>query len=224
MRFRFGFARLGGERATFCFGKKYPKTIAPVAVVERTSCSFDCPALLAERRPRRIRTSMCSNMRRFPRRPAALLGTANGAFVASLPAIHGLVRSEARQFAPSANPGGCERIRSTRMCEGRVRGVAFSLVTFLLATQEKVTRAPGCARKKTGMSINLANARSQMVCPTFNNHATITVWISRITNIASTGERSKPPSRGSTLRKGFSTGPTILPSSGTSGLRASMLT
>ena len=49
---------------------------------------------------------------------------------------------------PSANPGDCERTRSTWMCEGRVRGVAFSLVTFLLATQEKVTRAPGGARNQ----------------------------------------------------------------------------
>ncbi|MBU6418036.1 MAG: hypothetical protein KJS83_12790, partial [Xanthomonadaceae bacterium] len=32
------------------------------------------------------------------------------------------------------------------------RGAAFSLVTFLLATQEKVTRAPGGAWKKTRRS------------------------------------------------------------------------
>src|SRR5574337_1935798 len=68
--------------------------MAPEAVVERTSCSFDCPEMLAERRPRRTRTSMCSNMRRLHRHSAALLGTANGAFVAPLTAIHGLRRCE----------------------------------------------------------------------------------------------------------------------------------
>src|SRR5574337_1685598 len=68
--------------------------MAPEAVVERTSCSFDCPEMLAERRPRRTRTSMCSNMRRLHRHSAALLGTANGAVVAPLTAIHGLRRCE----------------------------------------------------------------------------------------------------------------------------------
>src|SRR6185437_4737672 len=61
----------------FLFRQKVAKDHAPMAVVERTSCSFDCPAMLVERRP--TRTSLCSNMRRLPRRSAALLGTANGA-------------------------------------------------------------------------------------------------------------------------------------------------
>ena len=74
-----------------------------MAMVERTSCSFDCPAMLTERRPRRTRTSLCSNMRRLVRRSAALLGTANGALVASLPAIHG--RTTFQTLLPSApNP------------------------------------------------------------------------------------------------------------------------
>jgi len=76
----------------FLFRQKVAKDHAPMAMVERTSCSFDCPAMLVERRPRRTRTSLCSNMRRLVRRSAALLGTANGALVASLPAIHGLIR------------------------------------------------------------------------------------------------------------------------------------
>ena len=46
--------------------------------------------MLVERRPRRTRMSLCSNMRRLLRRSTALLGTANGAFVASLTAILGL--------------------------------------------------------------------------------------------------------------------------------------
>jgi len=41
-----GSARLGGERGTFCFGKKYPKTIAPEAVISTTSCCLDCPCRL----------------------------------------------------------------------------------------------------------------------------------------------------------------------------------
>jgi hypothetical protein len=35
-------------------------------------------------------------MRRLFRRPTALLGTANGAFVASMPAIHGLLHAYRR--------------------------------------------------------------------------------------------------------------------------------
>ena len=53
---------------------------------------------------------------------------------------------------PSANPGGRERIRSTRTCGGRVRGVAFLLVTSLWPSKEKSPARAGGARKKTGMS------------------------------------------------------------------------
>lgn len=50
------------ERATFCFSRRWPKTLAPVAMGSATSCCFTCPAMLAEPRPRRTRTSLCSNM------------------------------------------------------------------------------------------------------------------------------------------------------------------
>ena len=85
----------------------------------------------------------------------------------------------------SANPGGRERTRGTWACEGRVRGATFSLLrascpspfgppsafsrvpdarvgTFPLATQEKVIRAPGGAREKTGMSWSMDD-RTEMV-------------------------------------------------------------
>ena len=39
---------------------------------------------------------------------------------------------------PSANPGGRARILSTWMCSGRVRGVAFSLVTFSWPSKRKL--------------------------------------------------------------------------------------
>jgi hypothetical protein len=39
---------------------------------------------------------------------------------------------------PSANPGGRSRILSTGMCSGRVRGVAFSLVTFSWPSKRKL--------------------------------------------------------------------------------------
>jgi len=42
--------------------------------VEPTSGWLDCPALLAGRAPARTRTSLCSDMRAFPARPAAMLG------------------------------------------------------------------------------------------------------------------------------------------------------
>src|SRR5574337_422469 len=106
-RFRFGSARLlatslwlalraacgvqignpadlvGGERGTFCFGKKYPRTIAPVAVISTTSCCLDCPCHLPIARRRELlhpcsRTcAPCSSDRQRGR------STANGAFVAS---------------------------------------------------------------------------------------------------------------------------------------------
>src|SRR5690348_1968201 len=53
---------------------------------------------------------------------------------------------------PSANPGGRSRILSTRMCSGRVRGVAFLLVTSLWPSKEKLPAPLGGARKKTWMS------------------------------------------------------------------------
>src|SRR6185312_12382614 len=54
---------------------------------------------------------------------------------------------------PSANPGGRSRILSTGMCSGRVRGVAFSLVTFSWPHKRKSPAPPGGARKKTGTSL-----------------------------------------------------------------------
>jgi hypothetical protein len=53
---------------------------------------------------------------------------------------------------PSANPGGCSRVLSTRMCSGRVRGGGLSLGHLSLATQrKKVARPPGRrARKRQG--------------------------------------------------------------------------
>src|SRR6185312_15488513 len=67
------------------------------------------------------------------------------------PAGCGPVRRRHRDV-PSANPGGRARILSTWMCSGRVRGVAFSLVTFSWLRKRKLPAPPGGARKKTGMS------------------------------------------------------------------------
>src|SRR6185312_14561849 len=53
---------------------------------------------------------------------------------------------------PSADPGGRSRTRSTWMCGGRVRGVAFSLVTFSWPCKRKLPGRPGGGRKETGMS------------------------------------------------------------------------
>jgi hypothetical protein len=44
---------VGGERATFCFGRKWPKTIAPGMPVSSTSCCRNCPVLLAPSGPAR---------------------------------------------------------------------------------------------------------------------------------------------------------------------------
>ena len=71
-------ARLQGERATFV-SAKVAKTMALDAMATATSCCRDSPARLAEQRPRRTRTSLCSNMRRLPRRSAAPLGIAYSA-------------------------------------------------------------------------------------------------------------------------------------------------
>ena len=105
--------------------------MAPVAVVERTSCSFDCPAMLAERRPRRTRTSLCSNMRRLLRRSAALLGTANGAS-SSLRWRPSMASLGARPIcllrrcvrAGSAQPGAP---RTRRAGDGKVRRMAHRM-------------------------------------------------------------------------------------------------
>ncbi len=52
---------------------------------------------------------------------------------------------------PSANPGVRERTRSAWMREGRIRGVAFSLVTFSWPLKRKSHARPGGGRKKAGM-------------------------------------------------------------------------
>jgi len=52
---------------------------------------------------------------------------------------------------PSANPGVCEQPRSAWMREGRVRGVAFSLVTFSWPRKRKSHARPGGERKKAWM-------------------------------------------------------------------------
>ncbi len=81
---------------------------------------------------------------------------------ASLPAIRGLGRSKTLQFASwtlrarcaqSAPPGIRERTRSAWMREGRVRGVAFSLVTFSWPRKRKSHARPGGARNPTWMSV-----------------------------------------------------------------------
>ena len=202
--FRIGFARLGGERVAFCFGRKSPKTIAPGMTVSPTSCRRNFPAVLADRAPARTRTSLCSDMRALLARSAALLGVVQRRVFCSdgghpwprakresMPrfapprardacSTGPLERGEratdqpegwrtgsapVRRRAmdgPSTNPGGRERTRSPWMGEGHVRGVAFSLGTFLLATQEKVARAPGGARKKTWTSWSMVD-RTAMV-------------------------------------------------------------
>ena len=53
---------------------------------------------------------------------------------------------------PSANPAECARTRSPWMGEGRIRGVAFLLVTSLWPSKEKLPAPPGGARKKTWTS------------------------------------------------------------------------
>ncbi len=54
---------------------------------------------------------------------------------------------------PSANPGACERIRSTWMCGGRIRGVAFLLVTSLWPNKGKLPAPPGGEAEKDMMSV-----------------------------------------------------------------------
>ena len=106
-----GSARLGGERVTFCFGRKSPKTIAPAAVISTTSCCLDCPCRLPIARRRELLhpcSRTCAPCSRDRQRGC---GTADGAFVALLPAIHGLVRSKHQQVAP---PLGARRTRADR--------------------------------------------------------------------------------------------------------------
>ena len=60
--------------------------------------------------------------------------------------LHGCRRYASMDGGGRTAPGasGREQRRSScRMPGDRCSGVAFSLVTFLLATQEKVTRSPG---------------------------------------------------------------------------------
>jgi hypothetical protein len=83
-------ARLPGERTTFV-STKVAKTIDAGMTVSPTSSWLDSPALLAGRAPARTRTSLCSNMRAFPARPAAMLGVMRRRRKAHFDtAIHGL--------------------------------------------------------------------------------------------------------------------------------------
>src|SRR5690348_13269714 len=62
--------------------------------VEPTSGWLDCPALLAGRAPARTRTSLCSDSRAFPARPAAMLGVMRRRRAHFDTAIHGLFARE----------------------------------------------------------------------------------------------------------------------------------
>src|SRR5579875_4164181 len=218
--------------------------MAPVAVVSHASCVLNFPCRAARHRQRRrlllrYRPSMasCGASANNRLRPITRTGCAQTG-----PLEHGERPTDQSEGwrtgcapvrrrhmdVPSANPGGRERIRSTGMCGGRVRGVAFSLVTFSWPSKRKSPAPPGGARKtdrdvvqrtceertlthpsaKTGPALYAAlpegerNARAsanQTECPVFINHATTTVWINRITSIASTGDKSKPPISGNTL-------------------------
>jgi len=77
----FGSARCRRRRCapvTFLSGK-VTKAIARGHADLADFLSARLPSALAERRPRRTRTSMCSNMRRLLRRSAARLGVMHGA-------------------------------------------------------------------------------------------------------------------------------------------------
>src|SRR5690348_2870150 len=83
-------------------------------------------------------------------------------------AVDGKVRRMARRMrASSPQAQGCavgeprrrSRTRSTWMCGGRVRGVAFLWATFLWPRKERWLARPGGARKRTGMSMFRANAK-----------------------------------------------------------------
>ena len=187
----FGSARLGGERGTFCFGKKYPKTIAPVAVISTTSCCLDCPCRspIARRRELLLPCSRtcapCSCDRHRD------CGTANGAFVASLPAIHGLRRSrlptrrswmtdnEATLFkrlctTPSiAAPSG-SKARMFEAMDGRVRAGPLGARSAGKFRQHDVaeTVVPGAMvfrpflpKQKGARSLASETALSQCDCP-----------------------------------------------------------
>jgi hypothetical protein len=67
---------------------------------------------------------------------------------------------------PSANPGGGERIRSAGMCGGRVRGVAFPLVSFSWRRKRKepergrrAGKRQGSHRERTAHPQNVGGAR-----------------------------------------------------------------
>src|SRR5574337_2182873 len=125
------------------------------------------PLPLASRAPARTRASCPQSCAPFPRARQRGCDTANGAGGAPLTAVHDLDRSECPHSAapgrapvrrrhmdvPSANPGGRERTRSPWMGAGRVRGVAFLLVTSLWRRKEKLHARFGGGRKETWMSI-----------------------------------------------------------------------
>jgi hypothetical protein len=68
--------------------------------VSPTSGWLDFPALLAGRAPARTRTSLCSNNRAFPARPAAMLGVMRRRLKSHFDtAIHGLRPWDADAFS-----------------------------------------------------------------------------------------------------------------------------
>jgi len=77
----------------FCFGKSSQNHCAAHAGFGNVVLP-KLPSVLAERRPRRTRTSLCSNMRRLLRRSAARLGVVQRRVKSSisLTAVHGLLR------------------------------------------------------------------------------------------------------------------------------------
>src|SRR6185312_4377768 len=84
------FPRRPTARVTFLSGK-VTKAIGAGMTVEPTSGWLASPALLAGRAPARTRTSLCSNSRAFPARPAAMLGVMRRRRAHFVTAIHGLL-------------------------------------------------------------------------------------------------------------------------------------
>src|SRR5690242_21481725 len=83
------FPRRPTARATFLSGK-VTKAIGAGVPVSPTSGWLDCPALLAGLAPARTCTSLCSNSRAFPARPAAMLGVMRRRRAHFDTVIHGL--------------------------------------------------------------------------------------------------------------------------------------
>jgi hypothetical protein len=65
---------------------------------------------------------------------------------------------------PPANPGERARTRSTWMCGGRIRGVAFSLVTFSWPRKRKLPARPEAHGKRQGRQTSIAKAKWIPAC------------------------------------------------------------